>query len=69
MCKWKPITDDILGEWGWDSPIVQLKDEEGNEAAGSYGFEDESDDDVLFAWHKENGDHLGFTPTHWREIV
>lgn len=53
----------------WDGDEVELRDDEGHEGVGSWGFEDESWDSVWGAWHNENGDLLGFEPTHWRPLA
>jgi hypothetical protein len=69
MTDWLPITDEAKSSWGWDAPLVRLRDGYGNEAVGSWDYEDENyDGDYWFAWHNADGEPLGFTPTHYAEI-
>lgn len=67
--EWQEITDDILSGWGWDAPLVRVRDGEGHEAVAAYGFEDENyDGDYWFCWHREDGTYLGFEPVEFAMI-
>jgi hypothetical protein len=70
VTDWLPITDEVESSWGWDAPLVRLRDDNGNEAVGRWEYENENcDGDYWFAWHNERGDPLGFTPTHYQELI
>ncbi len=76
MGEWLPI--DTYDKKLWDGEIAILADDDGNEAVGSYGFEDEiwdgEDEYLIGAWHKADGDTrgiypLGFEPTKWKRTT
>lgn len=60
----------------WNGEVVELRDDDGNQAVGSWGYEDESwnsatgEEYIWGAWHKGEDDFepLGFDPTQWRTL-
>jgi hypothetical protein len=73
MGDWQPI--ESAPQNLWEPEIVLLRDECGNEAEGSWGWDDESYDpregEVYLhgAWHKgATLNWLGFQPTHWKPL-
>lgn len=62
---WQPIETYRMDPW--DSDVVLLRDDDGHESKGSWGWDDEDWDGYTCAWHKDDGlDPLGFEPTHWK---
>lgn len=68
---WRPI--ETYPDEGWGGPLVWLKSEDGEQAKGCYGFIDEivsddGDESLIFGWIDDDGEALGFEPTHWKPL-
>lgn len=66
--EWQPIETAPINIW---QPIViavrQFGDNDWHQA--SYGWDDETWDDVICAWHAGDSlDYLGFSPHEWASL-
>jgi hypothetical protein len=67
MSDWQPI--ETYRQEAFDGDVVLLRDEHGNEAEGSWGWDEDYDDGYSCAWHKgDTFNPLGFEPTEWRPL-
>ena len=69
---WQVLTDEEVYGWGWDSPVVRVADDENglNDRRAHYGFDDESYDDVFFAWFLDDSMTYTNEPSYiWKEEV
>lgn len=64
---WLPIEEYDRSD-PWHCRVVELAHDFGGAVRGSWGLEEEDDDNCWFAWHDEAGDRLWFEPSKWRPI-
>lgn len=64
--SWEKINGSPVCTMSFDAPLVQVRDNAGNMAHAYWGYDENAEDMLSFAWMDQADEKLSFEPTQYR---